>query len=111
MLCTGRQKSHDNYADDDIISFKNENDNKYSSEVSTKKRNKQFVNNREENEDENHRVFLLDYENDLRIEDESSSVGYVLNKFYNSDFTHMNSAFLPHLECALERSGCNIDLI
>ncbi len=82
------------------------NDDEFSSEASTMKRSKQYF-----CDGNNRRVFLLDYEQDLRFEDKSSPVGYVLNKFYNSDYTHMNSAFLPHLELALERSGCNIDLI
>ena len=56
-------------------------------------------------------VYLLDFEQELRSRDESSPVGYVLNKFYNADFTHMNSAFLPLLEKSLERCGCNLNLI
>lgn len=48
-------------------------------------------------------VFLLDYEVKLRCPDETSPVGFALNKAYNADYTHMNSAFLPHLELALAR--------
>lgn len=49
----------------------------------------------------NSKLFLLDYEEDLRSPDNSSPVGFVLNKNYNCDFTHMNSAFIPLLENAL----------
>ena len=57
------------------------------------------------------RVFLLDYEEKLRFPDKASPVGFVLNNTYNADYTHMNSAFLPHLEEAIERCGCNLDLV
>jgi len=64
-------------------------------------------------------VHLLDYERNLRSTDATSPVGFVLNKAYNADYTHMNSAFLPHLENSLARcvegsssgSGCNVNLI
>eukprot|EP00978_Attheya_sp_CCMP212_P020259 scaffold57759_cov50-Attheya_sp.AAC.2 len=56
-------------------------------------------------------VFLLDYEKELRTLDPTSPVGFVLNKSYNADFTHMNSAFLPLLEDAIEKCGCNLNLI
>ena len=60
-------------------------------------------------------VYLLDYEENLRSPDESSPVGFVLNKAYNADYTHLNSAFLPHLETAfcrcVEGHGCKIELL
>lgn len=57
------------------------------------------------------KVFLLDYEEGLREDDVESPVGFVLNKHYNADFTHMNSAFLPLLEKSIEESDCNFDFI
>ena len=57
------------------------------------------------------RVFLLDYEEKLRFKDDSSPVGFVLNPSYNADYTHMNSAFLPHLEASIERSCCDCSLL
>lgn len=58
-------------------------------------------------------VYLLDYEENLRSPDDSSPVGFVLNKAYNADYTHLNSAFLPHLEAAfgrcVEEYGCTIE--
>jgi hypothetical protein len=59
----------------------------------------------------NTNIFLLDYEEDLRAPDNSSPVGFVLNKHYNCDFTHMNSAFIPLLENALVKSGCETTLL
>ena len=60
-------------------------------------------------------IYLLDYERDLRSPDESSPVGFVLNRAFNADYTHLNSAFLGHLEAALgrciEECGCRIELI
>ena len=60
-------------------------------------------------------IYLLDYEGDLRSPDESSPVGFVLNRAFNADYTHLNSAFLGHLEAALgrciEECGCRIELI
>ena len=60
-------------------------------------------------------VYLLDYERDLRSPDESSPVGFVLNRAFNADQTHLNSAFLGHLETALgrciEEYGCKIELM
>ena len=60
-------------------------------------------------------VYLLDYEENLRSPDESSPVGFVLNKAYNADYTHLNSAFLPHLETAfgqcVEEHGCKVELL
>ena len=60
---------------------------------------------------EGNSVFLLDYEEDLRERCVSSSVGFVLNKSYNADYTHMNSAFLPLLEKAILNSGCDLGLL
>mmetsp|Transcript_16433 Transcript_16433/g.47188 ORF Transcript_16433/g.47188 Transcript_16433/m.47188 type:complete len:716 (+) Transcript_16433:62-2209(+) len=60
-------------------------------------------------------IFLLDYERDLRTPDETSPVGFVLNKAFNADYTHLNSAFLNHLETALtgciDEHGCRIELM
>lgn len=60
-------------------------------------------------------IYLLDYEGDLRSPDEISPVGFVLNRAFNADYTHLNSAFLGHLEAALgrciEEYGCRIELI
>jgi hypothetical protein len=55
-------------------------------------------------------VFLLDYEVGLREENKDSSVGFVLNKYYNADYTHMNSAFLPLLEKSIVDSKCDLSL-
>lgn len=60
---------------------------------------------------ERKRVFLLDYEESLRSPDKSSSVGFVLNKIYNSDYTHLNSAFIPLFEKALSNCNCDISLL
>ena len=43
------------------------------------------------------KVVLVDYEKDL------VDPGYVLKPIYNADYTHMNSAFLPCLEKALQQ--------
>lgn len=56
-------------------------------------------------------VFLLDYEVGLREENKDSSVGFVLNKYYNADYTHMNSAFLPLLEKSIVDSKCDLSLL
>lgn len=56
-------------------------------------------------------VFLLDYEEALREPCPVSPVGYVLNKAYNADYTHMNSAFLPLLEAAIKNCGCDINFL
>jgi hypothetical protein len=56
-------------------------------------------------------LFLLDYEQKLRHAEPTSSVGYVLNPMYNADFTHMNSAFLPQLESAIQQSNCDRSLL
>ena len=63
------------------------------------------------NQKAHRRVFLLDYEEKLRFQDTSSPVGFVLNNVYNADYTHMNSAFLPHLEQAIEKCAFNFDLL
>jgi len=56
-------------------------------------------------------VFLLDYERGLRANNEESPVGFVLNRHYNADYTHMNSAFLPLLEKALIKCNCDLTLL
>jgi hypothetical protein len=56
-------------------------------------------------------VFLLDYEERLRHQEPTSSVGYVLNPVYNLDGTHTNSAILPRLEAAIAQSGCDFSLL
>jgi len=62
-------------------------------------------------QNENGQVFLLDYEPGLREKNEESPVGFVLNKYYNADFTHMNSSFLPLLEKALVECNCDLSLL
>mmetsp|Transcript_5291 Transcript_5291/g.6798 ORF Transcript_5291/g.6798 Transcript_5291/m.6798 type:complete len:499 (+) Transcript_5291:2-1498(+) len=64
-----------------------------------------------ENGIQKQKVFLLDYEKDLRVDDASSPVGFVLNKIYDADYTHMNSSFLPLLERAMHTCGCDLRLI
>ena len=49
-------------------------------------------------------VFLLDYEEGLHVKNEKNPVGFVLNKNFNADFTHMNSALLPLLEKSIVES-------
>ncbi len=61
--------------------------------------------------DDKQNIFLLDYEEGLRVENDESPVGFVLNKNFNADFTHMNSAFLPLLEKSIIESNCNCDLL
>ena len=56
-------------------------------------------------------LFLLDYEEHLRQRCESSSVGFVLKKSYNADYTHMNSAFLPLLQTSILSCGCDLNLL
>lgn len=56
-------------------------------------------------------VFLLDYEEQLRHEEPTSSVGFVLNPVYNLDGTHTNNVILPRLEGAIEQSGCDLCLL
>ena len=65
----------------------------------------------ENQSDAKQRVFLLDYETGLRSKNEDSPVGFVLNKHYNADFTHMNSAFLPLLEKSVVESDCDLNLL
>lgn len=60
---------------------------------------------------EEQNVFLLDYEVGLREENEESPVGFVLNKHYNADYTHMNSAFLPLLEKSIVDCKCDLSLV
>jgi hypothetical protein len=56
-------------------------------------------------------VYLLDYEEHLREPSTTSPTKYVLKKSFNADCTHMNSAFLPHLERSIEASGCNMEVL
>jgi len=56
-------------------------------------------------------VYLLDYEERLREKNAKSPTGYVLNKHFNADYTHMNSAFLPLLENAISVCKCDTSLI
>jgi len=56
-------------------------------------------------------VFLLDYEEQLRVHDEKSSVGYVLKPSFNADYTHVNGAVVRLIEHSLQKCGCDIDLI
>jgi len=53
-------------------------------------------------------VFFLDYADDVRLGDNEE---YVLNQVYNADSTHMNSAFVLHLELAIRRCGCDMSLL
>lgn len=53
-------------------------------------------------------IFFLNYEPLLRSPSCNSSVGFVLNKSYNADYTHLNSAFLPLLERSIAECGCNL---
>lgn len=70
-------------------------------------------------------IFFLNYEKELRATNSntaegsksgnsksntSCSVDFVLNKVYNADFTHLNSAFLPLFESAILECVCNIEL-
>jgi len=70
-------------------------------------------------------IFFLNYEKELRATNSntaegsksgnsksntSCSVDFVLNKVYNADFTHLNSAFLPLFESAILECGCNLEL-
>jgi hypothetical protein len=57
------------------------------------------------------RIFFLNYEPLLRKEDPSNPVGYVLHSDYNADFTHLNSAYLPQLEQAIEQTSCDMNLL
>jgi hypothetical protein len=53
-------------------------------------------------------IFFLNYEPLLRSPSSNSSVGFVLNKSYNADYTHLNSAFLPLVERSIAECGCNL---
>ena len=55
------------------------------------------------------RVFLLDYAD--KVQDPGHSSVYALNPVFNADSTHMNSAFVPILERAIEDSKCDRDLL
>lgn len=60
-------------------------------------------------------VFLLDYEERLRetttTTKRGDGDGPVLNRHFNADYTHMNSAFLPLLEDAIVNCGCDLSLL
>jgi hypothetical protein len=56
-------------------------------------------------------IYWLDYEASLRQNDASSPVGYVLNPYYNADNTHLNAAFLPSLQKAIQECGCVLDYL
>ena len=56
-------------------------------------------------------IFLLDYEEQLRQQNGSSPVGYVLHPSYNADYTHVNSALVPLVQGAIEQSGCDFTLL
>ena len=57
------------------------------------------------------RVHFLNYWKQLSSQEELHSDSYVLDKYYNADFTHMNSAFLPLLEKSIEQSKINKSVI
>ena len=50
-------------------------------------------------------VYFLDYWEYLSIDDVQHC--YVLKKYYNADYTHMNSAFLPLLEESINQCRCD----
>ena len=56
-------------------------------------------------------VFLLDYEEQLRVDDPLSPVGYVLKPSLNADYTHVNSCVVHLIERSINECGCNINLI
>jgi hypothetical protein len=56
-------------------------------------------------------IFLLDYFESLQHPDTNSPVGYVLHPSYNADYTHVNSAIIPLVEEAINKSGCDMTLI
>ncbi|KAL3782985.1 hypothetical protein HJC23_003141 [Cyclotella cryptica] len=55
-------------------------------------------------------LFLLDFEERLRINDPQSPVGYVLHPSYNADYTHVNSAVVRLLQESLHECGCDLNL-
>jgi hypothetical protein len=57
------------------------------------------------------RVYLLDYDRQLRKEDAKSPVGYVLHPKYNADYTHVNSSIVPLVEDAILKCGCDLSLL
>lgn len=57
------------------------------------------------------RVFLLDYEEMLRVHDPKSPVGYVLKPSLNADYTHVNSSVVKLLVKSLRACRCNMSLI
>ena len=56
-------------------------------------------------------VFLLDYEEQLRIDDPLSPVGYVLKPSFNADYTHVNSCLVRLFERSIIKCGCDLNLI
>jgi hypothetical protein len=56
-------------------------------------------------------VFLLDYEKNLRVDDQQSPVGYVLKPSFNADYTHVNGAVVHLLKKSLDDCGCDILLL
>ena len=57
------------------------------------------------------RVFLLDYEEQLRHPDSNSPVGYVLHPCFNADYTHVNSAIVALIQDAILNCGCDLALL
>ncbi|KAL7482211.1 hypothetical protein ACHAW6_007890 [Cyclotella cf. meneghiniana] len=55
-------------------------------------------------------LFLLDFEERLRLHDPQSPVGYVLHPSYNADYTHVNSAVVRLLQESLHECGCDFNL-
>lgn len=56
-------------------------------------------------------IFLLDYEEFLHEDDANSPTGYVLNRAYNADFTHVSGAVVKLLENSLQSCGCDNSII
>ena len=56
-------------------------------------------------------IYLLDYHESLQQLDANSPVGYVLHPSYNADYTHVNSAIIPLVEEAINKSGCDMTQI
>jgi hypothetical protein len=56
-------------------------------------------------------IYLLDYHESLQQLDTNSPVGYVLHPSYNADYTHVNSAIIPLVEEAINKSGCDMTQI
>lgn len=57
-------------------------------------------------------VFFLDYASKVLLQKSGvENHDYVLDPLYNADYTHMNSAFLPHLKEAIQECGCDMSLL